>query len=90
MKNVLIRYIPWLLTAAAAAVLLKPAIAEFNTFLLIVLTECLALSLSGFAVFVFTKLDLIETGSEKILSSIFLGVHICTGLCIVGFYFAQF
>lgn len=74
---------------AAALLLLKPAAAEINTILLVTLLECMALALSGLAVFAYTRIDFTRDFSGNTLGFIFLGVHIAVGLCVLGVYIAQ-
>lgn len=73
----------------AAAFLLKPAIAEINTMLLVILFECLALSLSGLALYAYTQIDFTKKYAQVNPGLIFAGVHICTGLIVLGVYIAQ-
>lgn len=84
------RNISWLLPAVIAAVLLKPAISEINTILLVILFECLAIALSALALYAYTRIDFIREHQEVAIGKIFLGVHILVGLCVLGVYIAQF
>lgn len=85
-KRVAVIAVPALL----AMLLIRPAIAEINTILLVVLIEALAMGLSGLAAFAYTRIDFIKEGSHQALGYIFLGVHIATGLTVLGVYIAQF
>lgn len=84
------RYSLWLLIALGAVFIIKPAIQEINTIMLIVIVETVALVLSRLAVLAYTRIDFISERSEIMLASIFTGVHICTGLVVLGVYIAQF
>lgn len=90
LKNFLLRNSVWAVITAISLMLLKPAVAEINTILLILLFECIALSLSGISAFVFTKIDFTYEKSLSSLGYIFLGVHICVGLVVLGVYLAQY
>lgn len=70
--------------------ILVPSFAEIRTLLLLVITECTALALSGAAQYVYTKIDFTADNAPLNLGMIFLGVHILTGLTILGVYLAQF
>ncbi len=79
----------WFLLGLLALIALNPALPEINTLLIIAAIEALALALSGLAVFAYTRIDFTrEMGSNP--GFIFLGVHICTGLTVLGVYIAQF
>ncbi len=93
MKNVIEfvkRNIVWLIGGILALALLNPSLAEIKTLLLIVITECLAIALSGLAQFVYTKIDFIKENALNSLGMIFIGVHLLCGLTILGVYIAQF
>lgn len=83
------RHIIWIGIAIFSIILLQPAIAETNTFLIIILIECLALALSGIALVVYSKIDFTINSSNSNIGFIFLGVHLCVGLTVVGVYIAQ-
>lgn len=83
------RNVIWFGLGLAALLLLSPAAPEFRTLLLAIAIECLALAMSGLSVYVYTKMDFIQEKSTHILGQIFLGVHICSGLCVLGVYMAQ-
>ena len=83
------RNLVWIVLGMFSVLLLKPAIAEINTLLLIVLIECVALSLSGVALFVYSKIDFTQNIKSNNIGLIFLGVHICIGLVVIGVYIAQ-
>lgn len=91
MKNIR-RNIVWVMLAALSVLLVSPAVEELNTILLIVLIEALAIALSGAALYSYSKIDFTKdlklSGTNPGL--IFLGVHICTGLVVLGVYIAQF
>ncbi len=89
-KSIILRNSVWLVIMAVSLLLLKPAAAEFNTILLILLFECIALSLSGVSAYVFTKIDFTQSNALSNLGYIFLGVHICVGLIVLGVYIAQY
>ena len=80
----------WIIPALISLLLLKPAIEEINTILLAVLFESLAISLSGVAAYVYTKIDFVRTYDSNALGYIFIGVHFCVGLTVLGVYIAQF
>lgn len=101
----IIRNAVWLIIGTIAVFFLRPGIAEIKTFLFILTVEAIALSLSGIALFTYTKIPftkLIMEGDDKKLNSverhsvmvvlgyIFLGVHILVGLVVLGVYIAQF
>lgn len=88
--NFIQRHSTWLILGLAALLLLSPCIAEIKTFLLIVTVESLALGLSSISIFVFTKIDFTKELSGSNLGLIFLGVHLCVGLVVLGVYIAQF
>jgi hypothetical protein len=79
----------WIALIAAVAVAMNFSHEVINTAMLIVLFEAIALGLSGFAAFVYTKVDFTRTQMWNTLGSIFLGVHICIGLAVMGVYFTQ-
>ena len=85
----LTRHIIWIGIAIVSIIFLKPAIAETNTLLMIILIECLALALSGIALIVYSKIDFTTNSSNSNIGLIFLGVHLCVGLIVVGVYIAQ-
>lgn len=88
-NKMLMRNSIWLILGAIALAALKPDIAETNTILLIVLVESLALALSGIALFVYSRIDFTKDRISTNIGLIFLGVHICIGLVVVGVYLAQ-
>ena len=89
-KDFLVRNGIWIVIGGLALWLLKPGLAEINTLLLISAVECVAMALSGVAVYVFTKIDFTKAEAMSSLGSIFLGVHICVGLIVLGVYIAQY
>ncbi len=99
-NDFILRNAIWLALGACGYILLNPAIAEINTLFLVVIIEALALALSGVSVYSFTKINFIGGDSfqddssrsdfSHTLGFIFLGVHICVGLTVLGVYIAQF
>lgn len=87
--NFLKRNAAWVVLAVLSILMLKPAMAELNTILLIILFESLAIFLSGVAVFAFTKIDFIGAESLEALARIFAAVHLSVGLIVIGVYIAQ-
>ncbi len=88
--NFIIRHALLIALAILALLMLSPARAEINTFLLIAAVECIALALSGVAVFVFTRINFTSEYAGNNLGLIFLGVHVCAGMSVLGVYIAQF
>lgn len=101
----ILRNAVWLIIGIVAVFFLRPGTAEIQTFLFIATLESIALSLSGIALYTYTKIPftkLIMEGDDKELNSverhsimvvlgyIFLGVHILVGLVVLGVYIAQF
>jgi hypothetical protein len=84
------RHSLWLIAGALAIFFLDPSIAEIKTLLLIISAEILAIALSGFAHFVYTKIDFTKDDASMNLGMIFLGVHSLVGLTILGVYIAQY
>lgn len=80
----------WLLLGFIAFLALGPAEAALRTILLLILIEAVALALSGLAAYAYTKIDFTRHQMWNTLGSIFLGVHICIGLVVMGVYFTQF
>lgn len=64
-------------------------VATITTIKQIALVECLAIAMSSFAALVFTQIKFTSKGDTHALSRIFLGVHICIGLSVLGIYFLQ-
>lgn len=89
-KNFILRNSIWLGILLFALYLLSPGSPEVNTILLVVTIEALAIGLSGIAAYVFTRIDFIKEDLSNNLGMIFLGVHVCVGLVILGVYIAQF
>ena len=84
------RHFVWIIAGLISLVMLNPTIAEIKTLLLIVISECLAIALSGLAQFVYTKIDFIRENAVNSLGMIFIGVHLLCGLTILGVYLAQY
>jgi hypothetical protein len=84
------RNLIWIILLLSSILLLKPAIEEFNTILLIILFESIALALSSIAAFVYTRIDFVRLNDSKTLGYLFLSVHLAVGLMVIGFYIAQF
>lgn len=83
------RHAVWFLIGLISTWLISPAISEFRTILLILTVESLAIALSGVSAFVYTKIDF-TTEATSNPGLIFLGVHICVGLVVLGVYIVQF
>lgn len=93
MKNIpdfIKRHSVWLLTGLLSVLLLSPAFTELRTILFITTLESLAIALSGVAAFVYTRINFSENSGSPNPGLIFLGVHICVGLGILGIYIVQF
>ena len=80
----------WLLLGGLAAWLLVPSLPEVKTLLLISVTEALAIALSGAANYAYTAIDFANDANSTNSGLIFLGVHVCIGLVVLGVYLAQF
>jgi hypothetical protein len=76
--------------AIGAIWLLKPELAEIRTLFLIAAIETVAIALSGVAVYVYTRIEFTRQIVNSNLGFIFLGVHICVGLVVLGVYLVQF
>jgi hypothetical protein len=79
-----------IIICAMALLLMKPGIAEVRTLLLIASIETLAIALSGVSAYVYTRIEFTRQIVNSNLGFIFLGVHICVGLVVLGVYLAQF
>lgn len=88
--EILKRHLLWIALGVVAAAALCPGLGEIKTMLMIVIAETLAVALSGFAQYVYTRIDFTRDGVPGSLGSIFIGVHLLTGLTILGVYIAQF
>lgn len=86
----IVRNISWIMLGAVSLWFFKAGAAEIKTLLLIVCVESLAIALSGLAAYLYTKIDFTEHSLNSNLGSIFLGVHVCTGLVVLGVYIAQY
>lgn len=80
----------WIALGFAAFLALDSANAALETVLLLALIESVALGLSGFAAYIYTKANFIKMQMWNTLGTIFLGVHICIGLAVLGVYFTQY
>lgn len=88
-KNFVARHSGWLLPGVASIILLAPNLAEIRSLLLASAFECLALAFSGLGAYVYTRINFTKARSYNALGYIFLGVHICIGLVVIGVYIAQ-
>ena len=79
-----------LLIGLFALFLLGPETAEIKTILLVIAIESISIALSGFALYVYTKIDFTDGAFHNNPGIILLGVHICVGLSVLGVYIAQF
>lgn len=73
--------------------LLKPEKSEINTIYLVFIFEIISIILSKIAIYFLADKNenIFVNKKDNILNSaIILGVHICTGLVILGVYIAQF
>jgi len=86
----ILRNIIWLILIFIGLFFLKPQLAEINTLLLITAIEAVAIALSGLAAYAYTKVDFTKNAVSSNLGFIFLGVHICVGLVVLGVYIAQY
>ena len=84
------RNLVWIALGALACLLIGPGMAEIRTLLFIALSESLALGLSGLAAYAYTQIDFTGSKDTSVLGQIFLGVHVCVGLIVMGVYLAQF
>jgi hypothetical protein len=87
--DLILRNSIWIILGSMALLVMKPDIAEINTILLIILIESVALALSGIALFVYSRIDFTREMITSNIGLIFLGVHICIGLVVVGVYIVQ-
>ncbi|GAB1370402.1 hypothetical protein MASR1M45_04630 [Candidatus Kapaibacterium sp.] len=83
------RHSLWILPAIVALIILSPAKAEIRTFLLVLSIECTAIFMSALSARVYTKMDFTKEAVSN-LGYIFIGVHLCVGLSVLGVYIAQF
>lgn len=83
------RHAIWLILLISAFIVFKPQSEEIITVLFVVTVELIAIAMSGIASFIYTRIDF-PSHSPIVLGFIFLGVHICAGLTILGVYLAQF
>lgn len=66
-----------------------PQTAFLETLLMIVLFEALAIGLTSISAYLLSRSETLRYQMWNALGSIFLGVHICIGLIVVGVYFTQ-
>ena len=93
MKNIwnfISRHAIWFIIGIISVLCFNPGFAEIKTLLFITLIESLAIALSGIAVYAYTKIDFTKDMVNTNLGFIFLGVHLCIGLVVMGVYIAQF
>lgn len=83
------RNIVWILIGLFGCILLNPASPEIKTMFIVLVVESLAIALSGVAVYAYTNIDFTKDEVKSNLGLIFLAVHICVGLVILGVYIAQ-
>ncbi|MFA6571082.1 MAG: hypothetical protein WCT77_07580 [Bacteroidota bacterium] len=88
--NFIKRHATWIVLTVITLLLFQPGMSEIRTLLLIVAIDCVALALSGISLYAYTKIDLLKEGSSINPGLVFLGVHICVGLVVLGVYIAQF
>jgi hypothetical protein len=84
------RHATWLALGMIALLILSPGLAEIKTILLIAAIEALSIALSGIALYAFTKVDFTKYFAGANPGLIFLGVHICVGMSVLGVYLVQF
>lgn len=83
----------------------KPSTEIVRTMALIIMFEGLALSLSGAALYAYTRVNFLlgltagedrllsafeRTAFVRVIAAIFIGVHILVGLAVLGVYIVQF
>jgi hypothetical protein len=84
------RHFVLIIVGALFLYFLSPSLPEIRTLLLLGVLECFAIFMSGFAQWVFTKINFVKAGETRVLGYIFIGVHLLFGLCIFGVYFVMF
>lgn len=104
------RHLTTLILMIVALIIINYMVKSFDpvlkTIILITGLECLALLLSGFALFVYTKIDFTQklldydknykmnsvevNAFARVIASVFLGVHILVGLVVFGIYLGSF
>lgn len=91
------RHSIWIIFGGLGLIFMKPALPELKTIFFILIIESIALMLSGLSVHAFTEIDFIKeiynenkNIQSNTLGFIFLAVHICIGLAVLGVYIAQF
>ncbi len=82
----------WIILVILAMYLIGATTSTLQVILATVLLECVAIGLSNFAQYVYTRLQFTKAESQHshVLGYIFLGVHILVGLIGFGAYFIQF
>ena len=90
--NFVVRNLFWIIVTVGALYLIGETTSMLQVTLTSVLLECLAIGLSNFAQYVYSRLKFNseESPHTSILGYIFLGVHILIGLIGFGAYFIQF
>jgi hypothetical protein len=87
MKRIeLIKTLIFCAIGGAAFLALRPLAEEIRTFLLLIAVECIALGLVALSHLLFRKSGESPAGLN---GQIFMGVHICLGLCMMTVYLAQ-
>jgi len=79
----------WILIFVVVLMLLSPQKEEIATLAIIIAIELIAIALSGLSAYIFTRIDF-PTHLPNVLGFIFLGVHLCVGLTVLGVYYVQF
>ncbi len=64
--------------------------ALLETLIVVVLFEALAIGLTSISAYLLSQSETLRYQMWNALGSIFLGIHVCIGLIVVGVYFTQF
>lgn len=78
---------------ALLIIIIKPEKSEINTIYLVFIFEIISIVLSKIAIYFLTEKNenyFVNKKDNITNSAIIMGVHICTGLVILGVYIAQF
>lgn len=89
----IIKYVLLITSLALLILFLKPEKSEFNTIYLVLIFEIISIILSKIAIYFLSDKNenyFVNKKDNISNSAIILGVHICTGLVILGVYIAQF